>query len=140
MDVNSLGQGRQNAYDFNYNVNSSSTDNVNNSNIDSESNIQNVVQVDNNKSDSNGNLEQNNSQQRQITEKDVKSAADKLNKLLEGNNTHVEYDFVGKSRIMSVKIIDDKTKDVVREIPPKKIIEMIDKLCELAGIMVDEKA
>lgn len=132
MDVNSLGQGRQNAFEFNYNTNSS--------NIDSESNVQNVVQVDTNNSDSNGNLQQNNSQQRQVTEKEVKNATDKLNNLLEGKNTHVEYDFIGKSRVMSIKIIDDKTKDVVKEIPPKKIIEMIDKLCELAGIMVDEKA
>lgn len=134
MEVNASGQGRQSAFDYD----------KQNSSIDS----QNIMQ--NNNSSNDINLENRTSQtdaygkvnlqQRQVTEKEVKTAADKLNKLFEGKDTHVEYEFIGKSRTMSVKIIDDKTKDVIKEIPPKKIIEMIDKLCELAGIMVDEKA
>lgn len=131
MDVNSLGQGRQNAFEFNYSTNDSS--------IDTENTMQDVS-IQSGTVTNSIKIDQNDSQQKRITEKDVKSATDKLNKLLEGKSTHVEYDFIGKSRTMSVKIIDDKTQDVIKEIPPKKIIEMIDKLCELAGIMVDEKA
>ncbi len=136
MDVKALGQGGQNAFDLSYSTNNSSTDS------------QNVIQSNNNTSDvdlenknnSKDTYDKNNSQQRKITEKEIKTATDKLNKLFEGTDTHLQYDFIGKSRIMSVKIIDDKTKEVVKEIPPRKIIEMIDKLCEMAGIMVDEKA
>lgn len=135
MDVKSLGQGGQNAFEFNYTTNNSSTDTQNaiQNNNSNDINLENKAST----TDSYG---KSNSQQRQITEKDVKTATDKLNKLFEGTDTHVEYDFIGKSRIMSVKIINDETKEVIKEIPPKKIIEMIDKLCELAGIMVDEKA
>jgi flagellar protein FlaG len=136
MDVKSLGQGGQNAFEFNYGTNNSSTDAqtaIQNNNSSNNINLE-------NKTSGADSYEKSNPQQRQITEKDVKTAADKLNKLLEGKETHVEYDFVGKSRTMSVKIVNDETKEVIKEIPPKKIIEMIDKLCEIAGIMVDEKA
>ena len=39
-----------------------------------------------------------------------------------------------------IKIIDDKTKQVIMEVPPKKILDMCAKLCELAGVLVDKKA
>ncbi|MBV1821848.1 flagellar protein FlaG, partial [Bacteroidales bacterium MSK.15.36] len=41
---------------------------------------------------------------------------------------------------ITIKILDHKTKEVVKEIPPKKLIDMVDKLCELAGVFLDKKA
>ena len=38
-----------------------------------------------------------------------------------------------------VKIIDKDTKKVLKEIPPEKTLDMIAKVWELAGLMVDEK-
>lgn len=71
---------------------------------------------------------------------EVKKAADKLNKLFEDKSTYVEYEVYGKSKSITIKILDHKTKEVVKEIPPKKLIDMVDKLCELAGVFVDQKA
>ncbi|NOH16429.1 flagellar protein FlaG [Clostridium cochlearium] len=71
---------------------------------------------------------------------EVKKAADKLNKLFEDKSTYVEYEVYGKSKSITIKILNNKTKEVVKEIPPKKLIDMVDKLCELAGIFVDQKA
>ena len=39
-----------------------------------------------------------------------------------------------------IKIIDDKTDEVVLEVPPKKLIDMVAKLCKLAGVIVDKRA
>jgi len=36
-------------------------------------------------------------------------------------------------------IINDETDEVIREIPPEKILDMVAKMWELAGIMVDRK-
>jgi|GEM_PF-553676 Uncharacterized flagellar protein FlaG len=83
---------------------------------------------------------QTGSGQKNLTEKDVEKAVDKLNKLLEDKATHAECEIYGKSKDLIVRIVDNKTKEVVQELPPKKIIDMIDKLCELAGIFVDKKA
>ena len=39
-----------------------------------------------------------------------------------------------------IKIIDENTKEVIVEYPPKKILDLIAKMCELAGIAIDKKA
>ncbi len=44
----------------------------------------------------------------------------------------------GTNRIM-VKIVDKTTKEVIKELPPEKTLDMIAKAWELAGLMVDEK-
>lgn len=38
-----------------------------------------------------------------------------------------------------VKVVNTETDEVIREIPPEKILDMVAKMWELAGIMVDEK-
>ena len=40
---------------------------------------------------------------------------------------------------VTIKIIDKDTKKVLKEIPPEKTLDMIAKVWELAGLMVDEK-
>ena len=38
------------------------------------------------------------------------------------------------------KIVDRDTKEVLVEVPPKKILDMIAKLCEISGVVFDKKA
>ena len=40
---------------------------------------------------------------------------------------------------VTIKIVDKKTKEVIKEYPPEKTLDMIAKVWEMAGIMVDEK-
>lgn len=44
----------------------------------------------------------------------------------------------GTNRVM-IKIVDKTTKEVIKEFPPEETLDMIAKVWELAGIMVDEK-
>lgn len=44
----------------------------------------------------------------------------------------------GTNRI-TIKIIDKDTKEVLKEYPPEKTLDMIAKVWEMAGLMVDEK-
>lgn len=76
-----------------------------------------------------------------VNEKDVKKAVDKLNKFLEGETTHVEYEAhdVYKHDII-IKIVDNNTGKVIMEVPPKKILDMVAKMCEMVGVLVDKKA
>lgn len=39
-----------------------------------------------------------------------------------------------------IKIIDNETNEVIFEVPPKKILDMVTKMCELAGVLLDKKA
>ena len=44
-----------------------------------------------------------------------------------------------KTNHVTIKIVDKKTKEVIKEFPPEKTLDMIAKVWEMAGLMVDEK-
>lgn len=69
---------------------------------------------------------------------DVKNVVDKMNKLLKSTNTHTEYEIYGKDNDVIINVIDNNTKKVIQEIPPKKIVDMIDNLSDISGIVVDK--
>lgn len=74
------------------------------------------------------------------SEKELKEAAEIINTLLQKHDSHVEYTMHEKFRnVIMIKIVDSKTDEVLQEIPPKKIMDMVAKMCEIVGIMVDEK-
>lgn len=73
-------------------------------------------------------------------EKEIKSAVIKINKLLEGEGSHLQYEKHDVLNEMIVKIIDNNTNEVINEIPSKKILDMVAKMLEMAGILVDKKA
>lgn len=37
-----------------------------------------------------------------------------------------------------VRVCDSRTDAVVKEIPPEKILDVVSRICELAGLLVDE--
>lgn len=44
----------------------------------------------------------------------------------------------GTNRIM-IKIVDKESKEVLKEFPPEKTLDMITMVWEMAGILIDEK-
>ena len=74
------------------------------------------------------------------SEIEIKNAVSKINKVLEGEGTHLQYEKHEVLNQMIIKVIDDNTNEVIKEIPSKKILDMVAKMCELAGILVDKKA
>jgi flagellar protein FlaG len=38
-----------------------------------------------------------------------------------------------------IKVIDETTNEVIKEIPPKKILDVIASMLEMAGLLVDER-
>jgi hypothetical protein len=50
-----------------------------------------------------------------------------------------ECSYTGEQLIIHLGIIDKDTKKVIKELPPEKTLDMIAKVWELAGILVDEK-
>lgn len=76
-----------------------------------------------------------------FTDKDVKKAVEKLNKLLEDEGTHAEYKVHDKFKHdIMVKIIDNKTKEVILEVPPKKVLDLIARMVEETESLFDKKA
>ena len=69
----------------------------------------------------------------------IKKAVDDINKSVIGNDSEAIFGIHDKTNRVTIKIVDKKTKEVIREYPPEKTLDMIAKVWEMAGIMVDEK-
>lgn len=54
-------------------------------------------------------------------------------------HTRCEYAYHKEVGRVSIKVINEDTDEVVREIPPEKALDMLQKMWEMAGILVDEK-
>lgn len=77
---------------------------------------------------------------REIKEnKQLEEAIEKFNKAVAGYDRECKISIHEKTNSIMVKIIDTKTREVVREIPPEKILDLVAKMCELAGIIIDER-
>ena len=74
-----------------------------------------------------------------LSEKTVINTIEKANDAITITNRRFEYSIHEKTNEIMVKVIDADTDEVIREIPPEKILDMIAKIWELAGIIVDER-
>lgn len=75
-----------------------------------------------------------------ITKEDLDRALGKLNKFMEGEKTHAEYEVHDKLKDIIIKIVENDTSKVIMEIPPKKILDMVAAMCEMVGIIFDKHA
>jgi len=69
----------------------------------------------------------------------VKEAIEKLNEDLRFKRTGCEFTYHEECNRVSIKLYDTNTKEVIREIPSEDTIKMLEKLNEIAGLMIDEK-
>lgn len=75
----------------------------------------------------------------QVSERSVIDAIEKANKVTISHNTRAEFSVHEITKDIMIKIVDTETNDVIREFPPKKFLDLIAKLWDLAGIVVDER-
>jgi flagellar protein FlaG len=69
----------------------------------------------------------------------VKSAVKLANSQMKHAKTRCEFSYHEQTNRVSIKVIDKDTQEVIREIPPEETLEMVEKMWELAGILVDER-
>ncbi len=69
--------------------------------------------------------------------KQLKSAVNEINRQMK--NSEAIFGIHEKTNRVTIKIIDKSTKEVLKEYPPEQTLDMIAKVWEIAGILVDEK-
>ena len=84
-------------------------------------------------------MQQDPSYQPTFQERTILNAIDEINTKLSGQNTEVEVSFHEKTKEMIVRLVNKESKEIVREIPSEKMIDMIASFCEMAGLYIDEK-
>ena len=80
---------------------------------------------------------QNGSQNQQPSNEQLKKAVEQLNKSMP--HSEAIFGFHEETNRVTIKIIDKDTKEVIKELPPEKTLDMIAKVWELAGSLEDEK-
>ncbi|MCR5356023.1 MAG: flagellar protein FlaG [Lachnospiraceae bacterium] len=75
----------------------------------------------------------------EASQKQLKEAVKDLHKKLDNSNNEVMFGVHEATKRVTIKIVDKDTKEVVKEFPPEKTLDMIAKVWEMAGILVDEK-
>lgn len=77
-------------------------------------------------------------EQGQASNEQIRQAVEKINKKAQYNGEAV-FGIHDETNRVTIKIVDKTTKEVIKEFPPEKTLDMIAKVWEMAGIMVDER-
>lgn len=69
----------------------------------------------------------------------LKSILNETNNKIKPTRTRCEFSYHEDIHRVSIKVMDVDTDKLIREIPPEETLEMLQKLWEVAGLLVDEK-
>ena len=75
-------------------------------------------------------------ERKQVQNDSIKKAVDAINKK---SDTEAIFGIHDETDRVTIKIVDKKSKEVIKEFPPEKTLDMIAKVWEIAGLIVDEK-
>ncbi|ROR31549.1 flagellar protein FlaG [Mobilisporobacter senegalensis] len=91
--------------------------------------------ITNDRTDSGSNDEGSKQGEASITQ--IRAAISEAN--YKATRTRCEFSVDDATNRISIKVIDKMSEEVIREIPPEESLEMLAKIWELAGLIVDEK-
>ncbi|MCR5801178.1 MAG: flagellar protein FlaG [Lachnospiraceae bacterium] len=86
-----------------------------------------------------GDTKDGNPEERQgASNEQIKKAVEKINQSKMAQSEAIFGIHEGTNRV-TIKIVDKKTKETIKELPPEKTLDMIARVWEMAGLLVDEK-
>lgn len=85
------------------------------------------------------NSNENKEEKNLLSKEKLNEVVESMNQFLQPTHTSLKFELHEKLDEYYVKIIDDETKEVIREIPSKKILDMYAAMTEFMGLVVDKK-
>ena len=73
------------------------------------------------------------------TKAKVQEAVNKMNEMLEVNNNTPKFMYHEGLERYYVTVVDRETEEIVKEIPPKKLLDAYYEMQKMLGMVVDEK-
>ena len=83
--------------------------------------------------------EQQNQQDKPMDEHFVSEMTRELNELMSKLNCDLEFKYHKEVDVMSVKMVDKNTKEVIKEFPPEEMVEGMIKAQKWVGAFLDKK-
>jgi len=75
----------------------------------------------------------------EIKKETIKKEISSVNQFLKSSQTSVKFQLHEKLHEYYVQIIDDNTKEVIKEIPPKKFLDMYANIMKQIGLIIDHR-
>ncbi|KAA0548798.1 flagellar protein FlaG [Bacillus sp. BGMRC 2118] len=75
----------------------------------------------------------------ELTKEKLEEVVKSMNQFLKPSHTSLKFQLHDELQEYYVSIVDDITKEVVREIPSKKLLDMYAAMTEFLGLVVDKK-
>jgi flagellar protein FlaG len=69
---------------------------------------------------------------------DMQSLVNLLNKESSSYGERITFSYNEKANSIIMRVIDDKTLEVVKEIPPKDAVKLVENIREYVGVLIDE--
>ena len=98
-----------------------------------------TIQIDTKETDKNGkdgNRDDSQAKQTISENSQIRKAVDEIKK---AHNSEAVFGIHDATNRVTIKIVDKDTKKVLKEYPPEKTLDMIAKVWEMAGLLVDKK-
>lgn len=82
--------------------------------------------------------DENNGERRLVSEDQYIKNLELVNRRLIGPDTRLEFSVHKGTHEIIVKVINEDTDEVIKEIPPEKILDLVAKIWEIVGLFVDK--
>lgn len=72
-------------------------------------------------------------------EDDVRESVKDINDIVQKVKENLSFEIHDETDRMMVKVIDSKTKEVIKELPPEEMLDLSARIHEMVGLLIDEK-
>lgn len=76
------------------------------------------------------------------TQQSMEEAVDQLQKAIDaiqGPQKTLEFSIHEKTNAVMIKVMNKETGDLIREVPPEKILDLAARMMEITGVIIDKK-
>jgi flagellar protein FlaG len=75
----------------------------------------------------------------EVSKEQLEEIVKGMNEFLQPSQTSLKFELHNELKEYYVQIIDERTREVIREIPPKKLLDMYATMMQFVGLIVDKK-
>ena len=85
------------------------------------------------------NAENQGQKEEEMVSSKIKDAVDKVNQKIVPSKTRCEFSYHEDTNRISIKVIDQATEETIKEIPAEETLDMLARIWEFSGLLVDER-
>lgn len=75
----------------------------------------------------------------EVSRGDLIKAVENVNEKIKVDNKKLECSYHERTKSFVVKVVDTATNEIIREVPPEKMLDMIADVWDRLGLFLDEK-